>query len=132
MGNLWSGTGTLLATATFTNETASGWQQVTLPTPVPITANTTYVASYHTNVGRYAADSSYFASSGVTNGPLAALANSVTPNGVYLYGSGGFPSQTWNATNYWVDVVFNTTSPPDTTPPTVTAVSPTRDRKSVV
>ena len=28
VGHLWSNTGTLLATATFTNETASGWQQV--------------------------------------------------------------------------------------------------------
>src|SRR5438046_6762718 len=28
VGNLWSGTGTQLASATFTNETASGWQQV--------------------------------------------------------------------------------------------------------
>ncbi len=34
VGNLWTPTGTLLATATFTGETASGWQQVTLATPV--------------------------------------------------------------------------------------------------
>ena len=48
-GDLWSSNGTLLATATFTNETTSGWQQVTLSTPVLITAGTTYMASYHTN-----------------------------------------------------------------------------------
>ena len=40
VGNLWTSTGTLLATATFTNETASGWQQVNFATPVAITANT--------------------------------------------------------------------------------------------
>ena len=40
--------GTLLASATFTNESASGWQQVNFSNPVPITAGTTYVASYHT------------------------------------------------------------------------------------
>jgi len=51
VGNLWTSTGSLLASVTFTNETASGWQQATLPSPVAITANTTYVASYHTNVG---------------------------------------------------------------------------------
>src|SRR6185436_15935844 len=28
IGNLWTSTGTRLATATFSNETASGWQQV--------------------------------------------------------------------------------------------------------
>ena len=108
VGNLWSSSGTLLATATFTNETASGWQQVNFSTAVAITANTTYVASYHTNVGHYAGDNNYFASAGVTNGPLTALANGVDGgNGVYLYGSSsGFPNQTWNSSNYWVDVVF--------------------------
>ena len=47
VGNLWSSTGTRLATATFTGETASGWQQVTFSPPVAIAANTVYVASYH-------------------------------------------------------------------------------------
>jgi hypothetical protein len=44
VGNLWSSTGTLLASATFANETASGWQQVTFSPAVPVTANTVYVA----------------------------------------------------------------------------------------
>ena len=34
IGDLWSSNGTLLASATFTNETASGWQQVNFTTPV--------------------------------------------------------------------------------------------------
>ena len=37
VADLWTSTGTLLATATFTNETASG-QQVNFPTPVTISA----------------------------------------------------------------------------------------------
>src|SRR6185437_5330175 len=37
-GTLWSSTGTQLATATFTGETASGWQQVNFSSPVQITA----------------------------------------------------------------------------------------------
>ncbi len=106
VGNLWTAGGTLLASVTFTNETASGWQEMALPTPVAITANTTYVASYHTNVGRYSADSAYFTSA-YDNPPLRAPSNGESGgNGVYLYGAGGFPNQTWNATNYWVDVVF--------------------------
>src|SRR6185437_3017807 len=51
IGDLWSSTGALLATATFTNETASGWQEVDFSSPVTITAGTTYIAAYHTNVG---------------------------------------------------------------------------------
>ena len=51
-GNLWDANGQLLATVNFTNETASGWQQADFGTPVEISANTTYVASYHTQSGR--------------------------------------------------------------------------------
>ena len=114
VGNLWSSTGTKLATATFTNETASGWQQVNFSTPVPITANTVYVASYHANTGHYSADVNYFATSGVDNPPLHALANGVSGgNSVYAYGASSvFPTQTWNAANYWVDVVFSPASAP--------------------
>ena len=45
--------GQLLATATFTGETASGWQQVNFATPVAINPNTTYVASYFAPKGHY-------------------------------------------------------------------------------
>ena len=33
-GSLWTAGGVNLAQAVFTNETASGWQEVTLPTPI--------------------------------------------------------------------------------------------------
>ena len=126
VGNLWTSTGQLLATATFTNETASGWQQVEFGTPVPITANTVYVASYHAPNGNYAGDNSFFANSGVDNEPLHLLQNGVSGgNGVYQYGPGGFPTDTYKSSNYWVDVVFTTDTGPDTTPPTVTATLPT-------
>lgn len=106
-GSLWSSSGQLLATATFTGETASGWQTVTFSTPVAVQPNTTYVASYHAPVGSYSADGGYFASAGVTDGPLHGLAAGVDgADGVYLYGAGGFPTQSYNSTNYWVDVVF--------------------------
>lgn len=46
-------------------------------------------------------------------------------NGVYVYGAGGFPTDTFQSTNYWVDVVFTTSAGgSDTTPPTVTATTP--------
>ena len=108
VGSLWSRGGTRLANATFTNETASGWQEVSFAKPVAIKANTVYVASYHTTTGHYSINTNYFASKGADNAPLHALANGVSGgNGVYRYGnSSGFPNRTWNASNYWVDVVF--------------------------
>ena len=43
-GTLWSSTGTQLATATFANESATGWQTVTFASPISVTAGATYVA----------------------------------------------------------------------------------------
>ncbi|WP_374188725.1 DUF4082 domain-containing protein [Sinorhizobium sojae] len=105
-GSLWTSTGTLLASATFTNETASGWQTVIFSQPVSISAGTTYVASYHSN-GNYAVTPNYFASSH-SSGALTAPSSATSGgNGVYAYGTGSiFPTVTYNATNYWVDVLY--------------------------
>jgi hypothetical protein len=102
-GTLWTSGGSPLATGTFTGESASGWQELDFSSPVAVTANTTYVVSYHTDAGHYAITPGGL-SSAVTNGPLTALA----AGGVYAYGSGSvFPTNTFNAANYWVDVVFS-------------------------
>ena len=108
-GSLWSSTGTLLATGTFAGETASGWQEMYFAAPVDIAANTTYVASYYTSTGDYAYTPQGLASAH-SGGNLTALASGVTSdNGVYRYGiEGGFPTQSFNKTNYWVDVLFET------------------------
>jgi hypothetical protein len=106
VADLWSATGNLLATATFTNETASGWQEVNFSNPVAVTAGSTYVASYHT-AGNYSATSNFFATA-LTNGPLTAPASSTSGgNGLYAYGSTSlFPTNSFNASNYGVDVLF--------------------------
>ncbi|MBW6397557.1 DUF4082 domain-containing protein [Roseomonas sp. HJA6] len=101
-GSLWTATGTLLATATFTNETASGWQQVDFASAVSIAPDTDYVVSYHTTSGFYAASSGYF-NEAQSNGPLTAPGSG---NGLYAYGDSQFPTGSWGNTNYWVDVNF--------------------------
>ena len=125
VGTLWTSSGTILATANFSAETASGWQQATFPTPVATTANTVYVASYHTSTGHYSFDRDYFTGRSINSPPLQALADGVSgANGVYAYGAtGSFPNQGYNGSNYWVDVIFGTGTgiPSDTIPPTVTA-----------
>ena len=105
VGNLWSASGELLASATFSGESASGWQQVSFSTPVAVQANTTYVASFHTTSGTFGWSPGYFSRS-VDAPPLHALANGVDgPNGVYRSGASGFPTQ-GGGDNYWVDVIF--------------------------
>jgi Domain of unknown function (DUF4082)/Bacterial Ig-like domain/Bacterial Ig domain len=127
VGTLWSSSGTALASVTFTGETASGWQQANFATPVAVVANTVYVASYHAPNGGYASDNGYFSGSAFDNAPLRAPQDGVgAANGVYAYGaSPAFPTSSYQGSNYWVDVVFSTAPPPpDTTPPTVSALSP--------
>jgi len=122
-GALWSANGNRLATVTFSGESASGWQQANFTSPVAVQANTTYVVSYHSG-GRYSADTNYFVQT-YTNAPLSAPSGN---NGVYKYGSAvAFPTDSYQGTNYWVDVVFAPTSPeppqPAVTPVIVLAAS---------
>ena len=111
MAGLWTATEHCLPRATFTDETASGWQQVSFSTPIAITAGTTYIASYHSS-GNYSAGPGLFQRS-ADRRPLSAP----DAAGVYAYGPGTrFPDQTYSAANYWVDVVFNA-------PVTITALT---------
>lgn len=115
-GSLWTISGTRLVTVTFTGETASGWQQMLFSSPVAISANTTYVVSYFAPNGRYANNADYFSST-YTSGILTAPATGTSPNGVYIYTTtSAFPTDTFGATNYWVDVIVAGVN--DTTPPT--------------
>ncbi len=106
VGSLWTASGQLLAQATFIDETASGWQTVSFAQPVNVTAGVTYVASYHSN-GFYAASANYFTTDH-TSGALTAPASTISGgNGVYAYGTGSlFPNESYNASNYWVDVLY--------------------------
>ena len=129
-GHLWSSTGTLLGTVEFANETEQGWQEARFATPVPVYANTTYVASYFSPDGYFAITSGGLANA-VSSPPLKALANGEQgPNGVYNYGSSGFPTEGSGA-NYWVDLVFTPSAVPDITAPVVSSVSPAANASGV-
>jgi hypothetical protein len=112
IGHLWAADGTQLASATFTGETASGWQDVKFSTPIDVTPDTPYVASYFAPEGGYSFTHSYFYDSYSAN-PLYAPADSdTTPNGVFTYSpSSTFPKSSYYANNYWVDVDFSTSEP---------------------
>jgi hypothetical protein len=115
-GTLWSSTGTQLATVAFSGESATGWQTATFASPYEVTAGTTYVVSYYAPQGHYAATANAFTADR-TVGPLTIPA---VGNGRYRYG-GGFPTSTWQQTNYFVDVLF---SPQALSPVKVSTVSP--------
>ena len=125
IGHLWTNTGTLLGSVTFTQESQSGWQQVMFSSPVTINAGVTYVASYYSVAGIYAY-TNYFFTQSYTNGPLTALADGDDgSNGIYRYGpTSSFPTDTYLSSNYFVDVIFSSNAGPDLTPPAVATVSP--------
>ncbi|MFT4165254.1 MAG: DUF4082 domain-containing protein [Microlunatus sp.] len=96
---LWSAAGSQLATATATNESTEGWQEVAFDSPIAINADTTYIASYTAPNGRYSAKAGGL-SAAITRSPLSTVAN----GGRYTYGTGA-PLSAAGA-NYFVDPVF--------------------------
>ena len=48
-GTVWTAGGTILGQVTFSNETASGWQQQALSSPIALQPNTVYVVSVGLN-----------------------------------------------------------------------------------
>ncbi|WP_165956866.1 DUF4082 domain-containing protein [Kribbella antibiotica] len=100
VGTLWTAAGVKLATATFTGETAGGWQEVRFAQPITITTDTEYVVSY-SSAGGFSA----------TDGGLAAARSngSLTTSGPGLFAvqSGQFPTQSYQNRNYFADVVFS-------------------------
>ena len=112
IGSLWTTSGTLLASATFTNETTSGWQEVSFSNPVEIVPGTDYIVSYYAPNGHYSVTPNGLGSA-VDNPPLYAIANTTSPNGLYAYGVGNtFPSSSYNASSYHVDPTFVPRAPP--------------------
>lgn len=112
-GKLWNfQTGALLASVTYSGVSAGNWIEANFSSPVYITANTTYLVTVYSSAGNYVATDNYF-STAYTNGPLTAIANSVSSNGMFIKGteqSGpttNFGSwQIYQSTNYWADVIF--------------------------
>src|SRR5262249_23707854 len=126
VAHLWTASGTLLASATFTAESPTGSQQVSFSSPVAISAGTTYVVSYYAPNGGYAFNGAYFASSGFDNGPLHALSNSAGgASGVFRQAAGGgSPTSPYTSANYGVDVVYASDTLTDTAAPTVVSRTP--------
>jgi hypothetical protein len=124
-GTLWTDTGAKLSAATFTNESSCGWQEVRFATPVPVSASAVYVASYHTTTG-HAFQSDYFRDPDPNvvgsswRPPLRALGDGEggAGNGVKRLGPPGFPSQSGEGANYWVDVIFRSAARPVNKGPT--------------
>ncbi|HYH95845.1 DUF4082 domain-containing protein, partial [Hyalangium sp.] len=107
VARLWTSSGTLLAQASVTDGRIPGWQEVTLPSPVSISAGATYVVSYYSSNGQFGRDVDGLLNAIVSGNLTAPASASVGGNGVYVYATGGgFPTNSYKNTNYWVDIRF--------------------------
>lgn len=108
-GSLWNSRGHLLATVTFRNESASGWQTASFDHPVSIAAKSTYVVSYHAPHGHYSLNTNFLKRYNYTHKKLEALQNRRNnPNSVYKNSAQtSFPTTGGDGAIYWVDVVFS-------------------------
>jgi hypothetical protein len=110
VAKLYSAGGILLGSVSLAQEPdpVPGWQVATLASPIPISANTTYIAAYYSPVG-YGAWQAEGLSNGATYGPLVApVGAAVGGNGVYSY-KNFFPRHRHKASNYYVDILFTPT-----------------------
>jgi hypothetical protein len=92
----------VLASQDFAGETASGWQELTLSTPVAIEPGEVYTVSYYAPNGHYAYEAGAFGSV-QTRGPLTFL------NGRYSYTQPWTPAGAVlsdSGADYWVDFEF--------------------------
>ena len=110
VGHLWIGLGHQLATATFTGETATGWQQVTLR-DAGGDHRRHRLRRVVLRPGRALCRRRRRTSPlrGGQRRRCTRCKDGVSGgNGVYAYaGASTFPTNTYNATNYWVDVVLS-------------------------
>jgi hypothetical protein len=94
---------TELASVTGTPTGAEGWFELSLPTPVAVTAGTQYVVSYTAGANGNYAVTSHFFDTALSSGHLSA------PIGAGVFADSGFPTQAFNNTSYFADVAFEPT-----------------------
>jgi hypothetical protein len=102
IGRVWSSTGTLLASVTFTGETASGWQTQALTTALPLTAGQTYVVSVGVNA--FFVMTNLGLQAQLSNGPISTDVT-LGKNGVIGAAAGIFPTTSYQSSNYFVDAI---------------------------
>jgi hypothetical protein len=112
-----SGTGTLLASASFGTLTAGTWNSVAFSSAVAVTTGVAYRIGVRTSEGRYTATGAFFNSAGLTNGDLTGPQTGTDPagigpldNGSFIESISAYPNKTFNGNCYFVDPSFTAAS----------------------
>ncbi|MFH8251590.1 DUF4082 domain-containing protein [Microbacterium sp. B2969] len=109
VGSLWDAAGNRIASVSFTNETATGWQTARFFTAVPVTAGATYTVSYSAPNGGYAYTEIYWPYLAKASTPVT-VPSGVGANAPGVFGTvGQRPTSTFHDANYYVDPLFERT-----------------------
>lgn len=107
-----SPSGTILGTVTFGALTPNSWNTIAFATPIPVVSTKAYRIGVRSSVGRYTATPSTFTAP-IVNGNLTGVQNLFLNvgkgsflNGTFATDITSYPTQAFNAANYFVDVVF--------------------------
>jgi len=100
VGRVWNRFGLQVASVTFTNETASGWQTMQLSSPLSLSEDQDYTISVNRN--NFYPSTSGGLNSQVIAGPVRTV---VGGNGVYGSSSTGRPTSSSGNTNFFVDLI---------------------------
>lgn len=113
-----TGTGTLLASATFGALTPNTWNPLSFSVGVAATVGVAYRIAVRTSVGRYQSTSSFWTTP-LTNGNITGIQDGSDPVGIGLLHNGNaatditsYPNQNFGPTNYFVDVDFTPSGAP--------------------
>ncbi len=97
---VWTAGGSLVTSEVFTGETSSGWQEVTLSSPVSVTSGTHYIVSVNLNAQAYYEVTGF----PLDNGIMHADAN----GGVFNASVATFPGPVTPNAHYWIDPIVHT------------------------
>jgi hypothetical protein len=100
-GRVWNSSGQVIASTTFTGESASGWQQQSLGTPLTLQPGQVYTVSVGLNA--FFVTTQLGLQTQITSGALQSVADG--KNGVFGSSAGVFPTSTYRSSNYFVDLV---------------------------
>lgn len=108
-GSIYGSSGQRLATVDFSPAQEVGWNTAFLQTPVELSAGTVFTVSH------YAPNGGYVFTPGAFGGGLVTGALQLEgPNGLFGYGAGGLPTNSWNNSNYFTDLLYSTIVDDDT------------------
>jgi hypothetical protein len=100
-GRVWNSSGQILASTTFSGESASGWQQQSLGSPLTLQPGQVYTVSVGLNA--FFDLTQLGLQTQITSGALQSVADA--KNGVFGSAAGVFPTSNYKSSNYFVDLV---------------------------